>query len=205
MKSLRPIAVLGCGLVLAASGAAAQVSLTPPGAEPPPAANRPAAKPAAKPREIAKESAKEPARKPAAATPKPNATPAPAATATPAPVVDDPHVDLVYGAFQRGQYKTAFDLATQRVQEKGDPKAMTMLGELYSNAFGVKRDYAKAIEWYRRASDAGDREAMFALAMLRLSGQGGPNGSEEAAKLLASSAKLGSPKAAYNLALLYID
>ena len=42
-----------------------------------------------------------------------------------------------------------------------------MLGELYSNGIGIKRDYAKAAEWYKRAADAGDREAMFALAMLR--------------------------------------
>ena len=84
----------------------------------------------------------------------------------PAPVPDDPNVDLVYGAYQRGQYKTAFDLATKRVQETGDPKAMTMLGELYANAMGVKRDYAKAADWYKRAADGGDREAMFALAML---------------------------------------
>ena len=59
---------------------------------------------------------------------------------TPAPVPDDPNVDYVYAAYQRGQYKTAFDLATKRVQEKGDPKAMTMLGELYANGLGVKRD-----------------------------------------------------------------
>ena len=49
-----------------------------------------------------------------------------------------------------------------------------MLGELYANAIGVKRDYAKAAEWYQRAADAGDREGMFALAMMRLSGRGGP-------------------------------
>ena len=36
-------------------------------------------------------------------------------------------------------------------------------------------------------------------------GRGGPVNREEGAKLLASSAKLGSPKAAYNLALLYLD
>src|SRR5437868_8062974 len=87
----------------------------------------------------------------------------------------------------------------------GDPKAMAMLGELYSGGLGVKRDFAKAADWYRRAADLGDREAMFALAMLRISGRGGPTNREEAAKLLASSAKLGSPKAAYNLALLYLD
>ena len=49
-----------------------------------------------------------------------------------------------------------------------------MLGELYANALGIKRDYPKAAEWYQRASDAGDREGMFALAMMRLSGRGGP-------------------------------
>ena len=74
----------------------------------------------------------------------------------------------MYGAYQRGQYKTAFDLATNRAQYNGDPKAMTMLGELYANAMGVKRDYAKAAEWYKRAADGGDREGMFALAMMRL-------------------------------------
>ena len=72
-------------------------------------------------------------------------------------------------------YKTAFDLAMTRAQYARDPKAMTMLGELYANAMGVKRDYAKAAEWYQRAADGGDREGMFALAMMRLSGRGGPD------------------------------
>ena len=140
-----------------------------------------------------------------AAATSPAATPAPTATVTPAPVPDDPNLDLVYGAYQRGFYKTAFDLATKRAEENGDPKAMTMLGELYANAMGVKRDDAKAAQWYKRAADSGDREAMFELAMLRLAGRGGAVNREEAAKLLASSAKLGNPKAAYNLALLYLD
>ena len=90
------------------------------------------------------------------------------------PPPDDPNADLVYGAYQRGFYKTAFDLAIKRAQENGDPKAMTMLGELYANGFGLKRDDAKAVAWYKRGADAGDREAMFELAMLRLAGRGGP-------------------------------
>src|SRR6266404_4468675 len=172
MKILSPISILASVLMLTAS-AEAQVSLTPPRAETP-AASKPPAKPKAKP--------------PAAA---------PTATVTPAPSPDDPNVDLVFGAYQRGQYKTALELATKRAQENGDPKAMTMLGELYANAMGVKRDYATAAEWYKRAADGGDREGMFALAMLRLSRRGGPVNREEAVKLLASSAKLGNPKAAY--------
>ncbi len=35
-----------------------------------------------------------------------------------------------------------------------------MLGELYANGLGVKRDYVKADDWYKRAVDAGDREAI---------------------------------------------
>src|SRR5882724_10619802 len=199
MKILRPISILMSCLMLTAN-AAAQISLTPPGTDTPPAADKPAAKPKAKPPAVAK---KPPA---PAATAKP-APPvaAPVATVAPALPPDDPNADLVYGAYQRGQYKTAFDLASKRAQDLSDPKAMTMLGELYANAMGVKRDYAKDADWYKRAADGGDREGMFALAMLRLGGRGGPVNREEAVKLLASSAKLGNPKAAYNLALLYLD
>ena len=154
MKILRPISVMAAGLLWTAS-AAAQVSLAPPPGAPPPVAA--AAKPKAKPHAVAK--------KPAAAATKPAAPTA--ATVIPTPVPDDPNADLVYGAYQRGLYKTAFDLAGKRA-ESGDPKAMTMLGELYANALGVKRDYVKAADWYKRAANGGDREAMFALAMMRL-------------------------------------
>src|ERR1700682_3074370 len=159
MNILRPISILASCLMLTAA-AVAQISLTPPGVEKP--ASKPAAKPKAKPPVAAQ-------KPPAPAAAAPAATPAaPAATVTPAPAPDDPNVDLVFGAYQRGQYKTAFELATKRAQDNGDPKAMTMLGELYANAMGVKRDYAKAADWYKRAADGGDREGMFALAMMRL-------------------------------------
>ena len=47
---------------------------------------------------------------------------------------------------------------------------MTLLGELYANGLGVERDDKKAAEWYGLAVERGDREAMFALAMLQLGG-----------------------------------
>src|SRR6185437_15325901 len=86
----------------------------------------------------------------------PPAKPVPAPDKAEAPAPDNPNADLVYGAYQRGLYKTAFDLAMKRAQENKDSAAMTMLGELYANALGVKRDYGKAIEWYQRATDLGD-------------------------------------------------
>ena len=188
MKRPRPILILASLLMLVAN-AAAQISLTPPGAEKP-AESKPATK-----KETAKAKPLAPAKKPPAPSPAPNPEPPPAppaATVIPAPAPDNPNADLVYGAYQRGLYKTAFDLAMPRAQA-GDTKAMTMLGELYANAMGVKRDYAKAADWYKRAADGGDREGMFALAMLRLGGRGGPVNREEAVKWLASAAKLGNP------------
>ncbi len=113
--------------------------------------------------------------------------------------------DLAYGAYQRGHFLTAFMLATDRVNQKADPKAMTLLGELYADGFAVPQNDAKAAEWYQLAAARGDREAMFALAMFRLRGRAGPRDRDAAAKWLAASAKLGQPLAAYNLALLYIE
>ena len=103
MNSAGTIIILA-GALLLGTAATAQVSLTPPGLGPPPA-SRPPAKPAPKP----------PAKKPAAA-PAPAPTPAPEAkpgmsilpNAIASQMPDDPNADLVYGAFQRGQYKTAF-------------------------------------------------------------------------------------------------
>ena len=160
MKLLRPISLL-TGLLMTMATATAQTSLTPPAPQPP------AAPPAAKqapPKAKAPVAAKKPAATP---TPAPSTAPRPTVTTRPAPApsdpqmptFDDPNVDNVYGAYQRGLYKTAFDLAITRAQDNRDAKAMTMLGELYANGLGIKRDYAKAADWYQRAADAGDRRA----------------------------------------------
>jgi len=112
--------------------------------------------------------------------------------------------DLAYGAYQRGYFLTAFALATHGA-EQDDPKAMTLLGELYADGLGVPRDDAKAAEWYRLAASRGDRNAMFALAMFALRGRAGPRDRQLSAKWLAAAAKLGHAVAAYDLALLYME
>jgi len=140
---------------------------------------------------------------------KPGAQPAAprnAAAPQPLPATAARHEpDIAYGAYQRGYYVTAFAEATQRVEQLNDVKAMTLLGELYSNGFGIKRDDNKAAEWYSIAAERGDREAMFALAMLHFSGRIKPASREEGAKLLATAAKLGQATAAYDLGLIYIE
>ncbi len=111
MKRLRSISML-TGLLMAATGASAQISLTPPGeAAACGCEERAAPKEAPKRREAAAPAAKK--------------RQAPTGRAAPIPFAQPstiPNVDLVYGAYQRGLYKTAFDLATTRAQFNGDPE-----------------------------------------------------------------------------------
>src|ERR1700681_1795470 len=59
--------------------------------------------------------------------PKPAAPSTPAPAAAPAPTANNGRPpDLAFGAFQRGYYITAFALATKNVDDKADPKAMTL-------------------------------------------------------------------------------
>jgi TPR repeat protein len=135
---------------------------------------------------------------------KPNRAAAPTEKTVPAAPVG-PAPDLAYGAFQRGYFLTAFSFATDRVTKDADPKAMTLLGELYADGLGVPQDDRRAAEWYGLAAARGDSNAMFALAIFALNGRGGPRDREASTRWLAAAAKLGHPLAAYDLALLYIE
>ena len=116
-----------------------------------------------------------------------------------------PPPDMAYGAFQRGYFITAFSLATDRVTNDSDPKAMTLLGELYAEGLGVPQDDRRAAEWYKLAAARGDSNAMFALAMFALNDRAGSRDRDASTRWLAAAAKLGHPLAAYDLALLYIE
>src|SRR5258707_13380402 len=119
--------------LMASSGAQTPTQLSPPASAPTP----PAAKPVAKPVPS----------KPAATQ---SSKPAPTQTG---PVSASPRrdLDMAYGAFQRGHYVTPFAIATQRVEEQKDVKAMTLLGGLYANGLGVEPDDQKAAERHWRA------------------------------------------------------
>jgi len=187
-------------LILTAN-AAAQVSLTPPGVDTPPAADKSAAKPKAKPPVQAKKP-RLPLRQQS-----PRHLPRRRLRRQLPPLCQTiPMRIWCMAPISAAVTRRRSILRANAAQDFSDPKAMTMLGELYANAMGVKRDYAKAADWYKRAADGGDREACFALAMLQARRARRPGQSpRKPLNCLASSAKLGNPKAAYNLALLYLD
>ena len=47
----------------------------------------------------------------------------------------------------------------QERAEAGDVDAQNNLGEMYETGDGVPRDFAKAIEWYRKSAEQGNADA----------------------------------------------
>lgn len=115
-----------------------------------------------------------------------------------------PRIDAAYGAYQRGYYLTALDLALPRA-EQGDRFAQTLIAEIYANGLGITEDLAKAAGWYRLASEAGDPLATFELALLYNEGRGVPKDRRQAAALFRKAAEAGNVLAKYNLGLLHVE
>ena len=127
---------------------------------------------------------------------------------TPAATADRPRLgmpDLAYGAFQRGYYLTAMQLALPRA-EAGDPAAQTLIAELHMQGFGIARDLDAAAQWYRFAAEAGDAQAQFSYASLlldraRRNRQVRP---KEVRTYMERAAKQGHARAQFNIAQMLV-
>jgi hypothetical protein len=112
--------------------------------------------------------------------------------------------DEAFGAFQRGLYITAYNLALPRAQE-GDGAAQTLVAEILSRGLGVVRKPAEAAEWYRKAAEAGIPEAKFQYALLMIDGKYATRDEERAFALMKEAADSGNRLAAFNLAQMLVD
>ena len=115
-----------------------------------------------------------------------------------------PPADAAYGAFQRGLYMTALNLAMPRA-EAGDSAAQTLVAEILSRGLGVARDEAKAAKWYQLAAEQGVPEAQFQYALLLLDGRFVKKDPQGAYALMQSAAEAGNRLAQFNFAQLLID
>jgi TPR repeat protein len=116
---------------------------------------------------------------------------------------DDP-ADMAYGAFQRGYYLTALNLATP-LAIAGSAPAQTLIAEIYSRGLGVRQDLATATEWYDKAAAQGDTEAQFQLAMILIDGGEEFGDHRRAGQLLERAAEAGHLMAQFNYAQWLID
>jgi uncharacterized protein len=114
--------------------------------------------------------------------------------------------DIAFAAYQRGYYVTAMREAIKRIEaDPDDGPAMTLIGELYSQGLGVRRDAAEAARWYKLAAERSDRQAIFALGIAKLKGEGVPRDRAGAAALFQQAAAQDHPGALYNLGVLAIE
>ena len=112
--------------------------------------------------------------------------------------------DAAYGAFQRGLYKTAYNLAMERAKN-GDPAAQTLVAEILSRGLGVPVDAAQAAKWYARAAEQGIPEAQFQYALLLLDGRYVKKDEREAHALMQAAAEAGNRLAQFNFAQLLVE
>lgn len=206
-------------LLSAAPGAFAQEGKLAEPAPPPtaseakPSAKIPAAEPAPKP-PVPEQSAESPAAPPAAG-PLPEGVKPLGVDPTrfggprrddgrPDPARFGKPADPAFGAFQRGLYKTAYNLALVRA-ENGDPAAQTLVAEILSRGLGMARDEAGAAKWYARASEQGISEAQFQYALMLLDGRFVKKDQQAAYALMQAAAEAGNRLAQFNFAQMLVD
>ena len=87
--------------------------------------------------------------------------------------------------------------------EAGNAYAATLLGDCYGKGWGVQRDDAQAVAWYRKGAEAGDTMGMVALANCYLFGTGVAVDEEQSFQWNMRAAEAGSPEGMLNVALDY--
>lgn len=124
--------------------------------------------------------------------------------AEPDPARFGKRLDEAFGAFQRGYYLTALELALPRA-EAGDPAAQTLIAEIYARGLGVRKDPEEAAKWYALAAEKGVPEAQLQYALLLLDGQLVEKDHEKAFALMRSAAQEGEAEAQFNLAQMLVE
>ncbi|MES1938049.1 SH3 domain-containing protein [Salinisphaera hydrothermalis] len=88
--------------------------------------------------------------------------------------------------------------------KQGDASAQYNMGVLYDRGYGVKRDYAKARQWYEKAAAQHYARAEHNLGIMYEAGKGVPRDPSKAAHWFRRGADDGQTASQNNLAVLYM-
>lgn len=109
-----------------------------------------------------------------------------------------------YAAYKMGDYDTARSL-WEALAAKGNTTAMVNLANLFEQGQGTPADRAAALEWTRKAADAGDPRAMVSLGVAHEGGASGlPRDLEAAERWFRRAAALEDADARFNLGVLLL-
>lgn len=115
----------------------------------------------------------------------------------------DGKIDDAYGAFQRGLYLTAMNMALPKAQ-LGQPAAQTLVAELLNNGLGVRRNPSDAAFWYEQAAKSGDANAQFKYALMLMDGKLVKRDRKLADEMMEKAANGGNPEAQFNIAQIKV-
>ncbi len=101
-------------------------------------------------------------------------------------------------SYKQGKYKKAMD-SFLIASNNDDNRAMLVVGIMYANGDGVKKDQKESFEWFKKAAKAGNKHAWIKLGNIYASKKDFKN----SFKWFEKAANIGDSKAAYNLGYFY--
>jgi uncharacterized protein len=113
-------------------------------------------------------------------------------------------LDDAVAAAHSGDYATALR-GLSLLAEKGDARAQFDIGFMHAYGWGVRRNPAEAITWYRKAADQGLQIAQHFLGLAYENGVGVQRDDAEAARWFARAAAQGFAQAQFVLGLMTVD
>ena len=105
---------------------------------------------------------------------------------------------------KKGDYPEAFRWL-ERAAQNGNATAMSNLGSLYVNGWGVPRDFARARYWYEKAAAKDNATGMAALGATYFYGKGVAQDYAKAREWYEKAAEKGEARAMTALGALYRD
>ena len=106
-------------------------------------------------------------------------------------------------AYNIKNYKEAYGIFSQ-LSKQGDSQARYILGTMYLNGLGVKKDLSKTLYWWEKSAQL-NKEALYGLGFLYSLGQGVELNYKKSFDYWQKAAYLGSSYAQYRLGLLYYE
>jgi len=113
-------------------------------------------------------------------------------------------LDAAVAAARGGEYETALRRLSP-LAEKGDARAQFDLGFMHAYGWGLPRNPAEALVWYRKAADQGLAIAQHFLGLAHVNGDGVRPDDAEAARWFGRAAAQGFSQAQYMFGLMHLD
>jgi len=113
-------------------------------------------------------------------------------------------LDDAVAAAHSGDYAAALRRLSL-LAEKGDARAQFDIGFMHAYGWGVQRDPAEAITWYRKAANQGLQIAQHFLGLAYVNGEGVRPDGAEAGRWFARAAAQGFAQAQFMLGLMILD